>query len=571
MKEYGMKKSHKGVGKIVVVTAVVWLLTGLALPVHGEEYPRITITEIYHKHLGNSQEEGGCYQTAVPHHHQGEETTGGACYQTPVYHSHQGESSISGGCYTIPVYHQHQGNDNLEGGCYVPRYHQHEPDCYQTAECMVTYTLGDEIDSWYENCYNHGETMFVKTKAVASHANCDKGQVEVNLSYCKSCGFHSPTIHSYSKVICGMDEGALTGYELGCGKGGDTIEEYETSCGKSDTAVESYQLSCNQAIEGYALDCGLTEESPCGRLVITNETEGQQEQVRISARLEDFTNGRLQLEDEPYEWRNHRGDLLGIGEEIIVEENGTYSVVAKLKNQDVDEAGLRGSIIIANVFRPQLPATPEPTTAGETTSDDEPASMDELIADSIPMFQPVTVIEMEEVKTEAGLEKKITLKKETEEEYDIPDSIERPLKKETVSVVLPEKEAAEEASYTIREQRKTSIWNNPVVKIIAITAGVAIFLVGSMLLLLYFKCSVRIFNDNGEGKMVYLGRCVVRVEENEYAITIRNAMLEKTFTNRYCIKPDLFLLGKKEGQELIIYKEGHRIAVCLEKRMIVMI
>ena len=96
-------------------------------------------------------------------------------------------------------------------------------------------------------------------------------------------------------------------------------------------------------------------------------------------------------------------------------------------------------------------------------------------------------------------------------------------------------------------------------------------LLGIALLLLYLRNSVKVYNDDGKGRMIYLGRCMVEEEENAYAVTITDAMVEKAYTNRYCIKPGLFLIGKKEGEELIVHKEAKRIAVCLGREMIVML
>lgn len=78
------------------------------------------------------------------------------------------------------------------------------------------------------------------------------------------------------------------------------------------------------------------------------------------------------------------------------------------------------------------------------------------------------------------------------------------------------------------------------------------------------------YNDDGKGRMIYLGRCMVETEEDTYFTIITDAMVEKAYTNRYCIKPGLFLLGKKE-EELIVHKEAKKAAVRLDKEMIVML
>ena len=61
------------------------------------------------------------------------------------------------------------------------------------------------------------------------------------------------------------------GYEKTCGKEENTIEGYETACGFEEGAVSGYQFSCEKKTEGYKRNCGLEDDEPCGRLVITND------------------------------------------------------------------------------------------------------------------------------------------------------------------------------------------------------------------------------------------------------------------------------------------------------------
>lgn len=46
----------------------------------------------------------------------------------------------------------------------------------------------------------------------------------------------------------------------------------------------------------------------------------------------------------------------------------------------------------------------------------------------------------------------------------------------------------------------------PVIKMLSITSGTVLSLAAIVLLLLYLRRSVRVYNDNGKGRMKYLGR-----------------------------------------------------------------
>ncbi len=113
--------------------------------------------------------------------------------------------------------------------------------------------------------------------------------------------------------------------------------------------------------------------------------------------------------------------------------------------------------------------------------------------------------------------------------------------------------------------------NLPAVKVITVTGSVFLLIMGSLLLWLYLRNSVRVFNDNGQNRMIFLGRCRVKREEANYEITITEAMEEKTITNRYCIRPGIFLVGKKDGEELVIHKGTKTVSVYLNKEMIAVI
>ena len=64
------KETGKKALGIALLVTVFTTSAGTIMPVHGEELPQKTVvTEIYHKHIGNSGEKGGCYQQEIPHVH----------------------------------------------------------------------------------------------------------------------------------------------------------------------------------------------------------------------------------------------------------------------------------------------------------------------------------------------------------------------------------------------------------------------------------------------------------------------------------------------------------------------
>ncbi|MDE6203907.1 MAG: hypothetical protein K2G19_10570, partial [Lachnospiraceae bacterium] len=162
--------------------------------------------------------------------------------------------------------------------------------------------------------------------------------------------------------------------------------------------------------------------------------------------------------------------------------------------------------------------------------------------------------------------------KEDEESARLTVKIKKPVMKETESVQAAEGKAESEITYTIgKRSKRGGFFAQPAVKVITVTVSSVLFLAGIFALLLYFRRSVKVYNDDGEGRMIYLGRCMVSLHEEGYVITIKENMVENSCTNRYCIKPGFFKIGKKEGQELIIYKEGKKTTAYLDTEMIVII
>lgn len=611
-KQIKVHKHHRVIKHMFLLAAAVSLLVGGALPASGAEStasskgredagraPKKVVTEIRHKHIGNAEQQGGCYRIPIAHRHQGNEQAGGPCYQTEVKHIHAGSESVAGGCYTKPEYHRHQGDEQTGGACYEAVHHVHSADCYQSQTCLVNHRLtGQVLETWMDTCFDHQETTFGRAAGIASHGNCGLGEEERFYRYCLACGQIMPTTHAYQELVCQIDEGAVTGYRLSCNKDDTTIERYTTECGFEESEREGYALSCTKTVDGYEPDCGFRENEPCGRIILTNETAGQSGQAVIGVRIEDLTGGRLKMQTPAFEWRNEKGQILGNGEKITVNENGAYSVLVKLENKDVDEDSLMSSILVDNIRAAVIP-TPAATAATTPAPASSPAAAQTPGATSAPgsdsgqedsdgqeenkqsptpqkTMAPLGANGGEgtdegghgrEISKEAGRGKVKTEEESALLAEAVPTKA--PLVKISRQVKARSNEAKEESAYTVAETKKDAgFLNLPAVKVITVTGSVLLLIMGSMLLWFYLRNSVRVFNDNGQNKMIFLGRCKVKREEANYEITITEAMEENTITNRYCIRPGIFLIGKKKGEELVIHKGTKTVSVYLNKEMI---
>lgn len=601
------KKMEKKVKRIIPMLAAFLLIFGMAMPVYGIKAPKVVITDIYHRHIGNPDVYGGCYRLAIEHIHQGSASTGTGCYTKPVYHTHQGDENIGGGCYGKEIYHEHQGNATDGGGCYSePVNHEHQDGCYEERECTVSFTTVKVLGTETGRCFSgHGDTTFVRVESIGTHERCDIGTENAITKYCQTCGFMAPVIHDYQALTCGKDENTVEGYKTGCGKEETEVERYEVNCGHGEDEIESYEIECGKDVDGYGLDCGLEEDVPCGRLIVTNETEDTAQQVTLSVKLVDLTGGKLELDSNPYVWQDENGNQAGSGDRIQVKENGNYSVRVKLKNKDVDESGLSSKILVDNISKVDVNPTksPGPTPSKSPAAFEEPASSPDPIdtPDTEPDSGPSGNEEpAPEENKENVLPDKEERSKERRENTDTPTaagqtqetvkkaakknigkkagSIPNPstmpspkIVKETKKEVLPERQTMGETQYKVGQaERKKSIFANSMVRMISLTAGALALIGGILLWLLYLRNSIKVYNDNGEGRMIYLGRCIVRLLEDAYTISITEAMVEKAYTNRYCIKPGLFRFGRKD-EALVVYKELKNATIYINKEMIVIL
>ena len=573
--------------------------------------------DIYHKHSGNEGEEGGCYKEAVYHEHTGSETEGGMCYETPVYHVHEGDAAAGGGCFNEVVYHAHEGNETEGGGCYSEVYHTHTSSCKKEKECTISFTVVvSAYETYYDTCSHHGEGVFCRSKVKAKHSSCGSGTVDTTTTYCLYCGVN-PIRHTYKATTCGISTDVAMGYELSCGKSDTTPEYYETDCGKDETTVESYALSCEkteQFIEGYRVNCGFSEDMPVARLNITNETAGSEQKVVLQVELADFSEGKLDFSGSSFRWYDENGNLISQGEKAEVTGNGNYYVEFVPDSAMENLTHAKGSISVGNVYIPTPAPTPKKTEkpkeddpkekddtdhkddAGEVSpteeDDGDDSETEEVIVSPTPSVTP-TIRPTEKPKEKSDKKEKVSEEKKGKTHLsEAANSSPSPVPSKTpeqTPAKTPERimqtgedlDKGEAGNQVLGEERKEASgkwfrkiaeWvRQPAGAVITITAG-TLLLSGLLYFLLFIlRKSVVLYNDDGNGRMMRLGRCMVANEGEDFSITISQSMEEKSCTNRYCIKPGLFRVGRSKEQMLFVCKGKKRISVYLSKEMIVVI
>lgn len=613
-KALGNMKRAAGYAAAALVSAgiLAGLISEMSLPaVQAAEETRLAVslssplemkeTYIYHRHIDGSnvprpgdyqaKEPEGCFREPVCHVHEGNETEQGGCYQIPVLHQHQGTAEDGGGCYGQPLYHTHKGDTSVGGDCYKPVYHTHTSGCYSTQTCTVDYTAGNVTSTWTAYCTHHQETLHGSCIATARHSTCDIGTQQEEVSYCIACGivrsFHEIKVLTCSqggKVIryernCEKEEGELEGYDLDCGKDGNTVDSYAPGCGSTE-----------KTIEGYGVNCEWLKGNPMGKLMLTNESRGSQESVVLRLTFQDYTGGRLILEPKSCLWTGPGGEKLGTGFALQVSQNGIYTVMASIDEPDVNPDGHSLSLEVKNIVIPdpngdsseegESDSTPDEDDSGDGSGQDQSGeggqqSSNGAKPSSSPTATPTATPKLKSAAAPLTAKDRSEADKTRNMAAPTPSASPSPspqLKKETGTVTVPQVKAEAEIPYEIEHlSGDQGFFSSPAVRMITLTLGAFLLLLGILLLLFYLRRSVKIFNDNGEGRLLYLGRCFVRIEEDGYSITISESMIEKSYTNRYCIKPGLFRLGRGCEEELFVCKEQMRKAVSLEKEIIVVI
>ena len=294
------------------------------------------------------------------------------------------------------------------------------------------------------------------------------------------------------------------------------ITGYQMNCGKTEETIESYELTCTKTPEDIDY-----YEKTCGR------EEGEE----------------IYIPDPPKENTGDNGN--SSGQEGDGDGNGGSD------GNDGNEGG------------EEAPDEPLPT----------PVPSAEPVVKPSPSAVPVVA----EVTEEAPVRKKekpaVPKPSLTPEPVLVPPSpspTQQVLPKvvEEESVVLPTAAAQPEdaGGEPLVLKRRWAVFT-PVIKMLSITSGTVLSLAAIVLLLLYLRRSVRVYNDNGKGRMKYLGRAAVTLSEEGYYIRITEKLEERAATNRYSIRPDLFLIGKNSSWEIYVVKDGRKKSVYLDREM----
>lgn len=485
------------------------LMTG-ALLVSGVEM-RVSAQTIRHTHSGDEQNGGECFSNPVYHTHAGSDAEGGECYSDPVYHVHDGDGTHGGACYGEKITHNHSGNAFSGGACYAILYHQHNDSCY---------AQGDHTSA----CPSHRE-----------YHSYDCGTVHDWDGDGHGCdGFTSYDCDGHVYLACGMSGGTIVGYAFSCSYGEGQVIGYRMNCGKTSETVESYELTCTKTTEDvdhYENTCGMED--------------GQE----------------IEIPDPPTEDNGNEG---GNGEgETGDGENGGGT-----------ESGETGTTEPEEPFEPE--PTPESAQYPEPEQTQEPEQTPQTIVEQQTVPSPsVTPTVKKEVTEEAPVRKKQTTvidrvsptpQRESEPDKQNQQNHTGNVVKEKVELPQAAAQPADEGGEPLVLKRRWAVFT-PVIKMLSITMGTILLLTAAVLLLFYLRRSVRVYNDNGSGRMKYLGRAAIRFSEEGYFVTITDKLQERAATNRYCIRPDLFLIGKNSNWEIYVVKDGKKKSVYLDKEM----
>ena len=452
----------------------------------------------------------------IRHTHSGDAQTGGECFGNPVYHVHEGNETEGGSCYGSPVYHVHTGDETAGGGCYGEEIvHTHEGSTSQGGACYRAV-----YHSHNDSCYTEGS----HNSSCASHIeyhSYDCGTVHDWDGDGHGCdGFTAYDCGGHYNLICGRG-GKITGYRLSCSMAEGEATGYGINCGKTEETIELYELTCTKTpedIDYYEKTCGMEE--------------GEE----------------IYIPDPPEENTGDNGD--SPGQDGSGDGNGRNS-----EDGGNGEDGGEGS--------DESSQEPLPT----------PAPPVEPVVKPSPSAIPVTVEVTEEAPAKKK-EKTTAAKPSPTPELTLtppsPSPTQQVLPKivEEETVELPEAAAQPEdaGGEPLVLKRRWAVFT-PVIKMVSITSGTVLTLAAIALLLLYLRRSVRVYNDNGKGRMKYLGRAAVTLSEEGYYIQITDKLEERAATNRYCIRPDLFLIGKNSSWEIYVVKNGKKKSVYLDKNM----
>lgn len=429
---------------------------------------------------------------------------------TVTYHTHEGNNQEGGGCFQTPVYHVHEGNEAEGGTCYAtPVYHLHEGNETEGGSCYQTMLLheheGDEVTGG--GCYAavyHTHTGSCYSEG--SHTSSCPSHIEYHPYDCR-------TVHDWDGDGHGCD--GFTAYDCGghrylsCGKE-NGLTGYQLSCRKNTDSVESYVLSCektDETIEHYEFTCEKEE----GDLDYYDNTCGMKEGEAIY-----HPDSSVDEEDhsEAYSFEESSGQEESAPLPMMTP---TPTPTASPTSQIIEQRDSSGGNKSGQHEGKKMLATPKK----EVMPTIRPTSVTE----------PVYRVEKEQVTME-------------------------PVGTELEETVEP-----------VKVQRKFTFFHSPAAKWMTVTTGTVALLGILVALLFVLMRSVRIFNDNGEGRMQYLGRVKLHLSEEGYYLELNDRLLEKAVTNRYLVKTDFFYIGKNSDWEIFIIKDGKKKVVRLQKEI----
>jgi len=319
-------------------------------------------------------------------------------------------------------------------------------------------------------------------------------------------GFRVYECGGHRYLACGKD-GSITGYSLSCSMSEGQVMGYGVNCGKTEETLEAYQLTCTKTsgdIDYY--------EKTCGR------EEGEE----------------IYIPDPPEENTGNNGNSTG-QESSGDGNNGNHG-------NSGDDKG-----------------SPEPLPTPVVKPSPSAAPVIAEVTEKAPVRKKESVTD---IKSSPTPELILTPPSPSPAQQVLPRIVEE----ETVE--LPEAAAQPEGAggEPLVLKRRWAVFT-PVIKMVSITSGTVLILAAIALLLLYLRRSVRVYNDDGKGRMKYLGRAAVTLSEEGYYIPITDKLEERATTNRYSIRPDLFLIGKNSSWEIYVVKNGKRKSVYLDKEM----
>lgn len=519
----GQKKKRKitNAGKKGrMAAAFLGMVMTAAVLVSGMEM-RVSAQTIRHTHSGDEQNGGECFSNPVYHTHVGSDTEEGECYSAPIYHVHEGDGAHGGACYGEKITHNHSGNAFSGGACYAALYHQHNDSCY---------AQGDHTSA----CPSHRE-----------YHSYDCGTVHDWDGDGHGCdGFTAYDCDGHVYLACGMSGGTIVGYAFSCSYWEGQVIGYRMNCGKTSETVEGYELTCTKTaddVDHYEKTCGMEE--------------GQE----------------IEIPDPPTEDNGNSGNEGGNGEG----GNGEGE-----SGEGESGGGTEPGETETEIPEPDEPSEPEPIPESATNLEpeqaQEPEQTPQPIVETVTVPSPsVAPTVKKEVTGEAPVRKKQTtdmdrVSPEPKPETDLNKQNQQNFPGNAVEekVELPQAAAQPEdaGGEPLVLKRRWAVFT-PVIKMLSITSGTVLSLAAIVLLLLYLRRSVRVYNDNGKGRMKYLGRAAVTLSEEGYYIRITEKLEERAATNRYCIRPDLFLIGKNSSWEIYVVRDGKKKSVYLDKEM----